>query len=140
MVEAELETLPPGPPRPCRSWHEVAAAGRADIAENAVRTVGAVGAFIAANACVRCIGRQVSITPLAVRPQFEHSFKSLLPVSRQLEGLDEADKCRASENQAERVVEPPVTGFRDGRGPKAHPKPEPSQVDNDHDKDRQYPF
>lgn len=55
-----------------RTRGETTAAGRADIMQNIFHTVGAVGAFIAAYACIDRMRRKVPVTKLAIWAQFQH--------------------------------------------------------------------
>ena len=51
---------------------EPAATGWANIGERPVHAICAIGAFIAADARLRRLGREIAITQFAIRPKLEH--------------------------------------------------------------------
>lgn len=55
-----------------RARRKSAATGRADILQDAVHAVSAIGAFIGTNPSVGGIRRKVTIAPFAIRSQFQH--------------------------------------------------------------------
>jgi hypothetical protein len=52
------------------SGNKTTTAVRADVSQNAIDTGRTKGAFIAANACVNCVGRQCNITVFACGSEF----------------------------------------------------------------------
>ena len=57
---------------PDRAGHEVASACRADVAQDRVYAIGAVGAFVSANTRVGAVWRQVFVAEFAVWSEFKH--------------------------------------------------------------------
>jgi hypothetical protein len=70
--EPEIKFWPPGLPRPDRAWREAATARRTDIHEDIFDAVGTISAFVSANPGIRGPWRQVLVTQLAVRSDFQH--------------------------------------------------------------------
>ena len=55
-----------------RTRRKSAATGRADILQDAVHAVRAIGAFVGTNPSFGGIRRKVTIAPFAIGPQFQH--------------------------------------------------------------------
>ena len=71
IYQPQVLFWPPRNLRPDRAWHKIAATSGANIVQHVINAIRAIGAFIAAHACLRALWRQVFVAEFAVRSELK---------------------------------------------------------------------